>query len=188
MDDKFMVIDVYWMVLNEENRQYLMGLCGDNRYRVIDPEELLLGMPECLQQRSFAHKVDSSLVVKRVATWPGGSSATVLMANIHRRDRNRHTGELEYDQQPFLLAHHSGESTTSASGLFINEGDWSDRTIRHWEGPGPLDALTRIRSSDINEYYPGSGVIHSTEGDIIDLYDTRYRYTLDATINLMQRE
>jgi len=182
-----MVLNVYWMELNEENRQYLMGLCGENRYRIVDPDELLPGMPDSLQQRSFAHKVDPSLVVKRVVTWPAGSSATVLMADIHRRDRNRITGELEYDQQPFLLAHHSGESSASASGLFVNEGDWTGRTIHHWEGTGPLDILRRIRRSDINDFYPGSGVVYDTEGDISDLYDTRYRHTLESTIDLMQR-
>lgn len=183
-----MVMDIYWISMNEDTRNYLMDLCGQNRYRVVEPEELLPGLPECLQQYSFSSKLSSSLVVNKYAPWPGGSTATVVMADIHRVDTNRRTGAIEYDQQPFLLAHHSGESTASDSGCFVNEGDWTDRTIRHLEGLEPLDILGRIGESGINNYYPGSGTIDSFEGPIEELYDTRYASTLNATLDLMRRD
>lgn len=179
-----MTMDIYWIELDEQRRNYLMGLCGDNRYRIVEPDELTYGLPDSLQQYSFARKIGPSLVVKKIATWPGGSSATVLLADIHRYD----AGGYEYDQQPFLLAHHSGESTASASGMFINEGDWADRTIRHWTGPGPLETLTQINNSGIDEYYPGNGIATSRGGDISDLYNTTYRHTLENTIHLMRRD
>jgi len=113
-----------------------------------------------------------------LAYFPNGSSATVVVTDLHRLD----SGGYEIDQQPLILAHYSGASTPSASGMFINEGDWKGRTICHWTEPKPLDVLTEIKRSGINDYYPGSGVVYKAEGPIEELFDTTYKHTLDFTI------
>jgi hypothetical protein len=174
--------DIHWMKLNKQRRNGLMGVCGDNRFRAIEPYEIIPLLPDDLQQSDYSRTLDTSLVVKRVVPWYGTSTATVLMADLHRRD----TGGYEIDQQPFLLAHISGASTPSDSGMFVNEGDWTGRTIRHFTGATPLDVLLQISNSDINNYYPGSGVIHDVEGSIDILFDTTYRHTLEYTLDLMR--
>ena len=40
----------------------------------------------------------------------------------------------------------------------------------------------------MSDFYPGNGVATNIEGNISDLYNTSYRYTLENTIDLMRRD
>lgn len=176
-----MTLDTYWYRLDEQKRDNLVGLCGDDRYCIVEPDVIIPCLPDELYQESYIHKLDPCLVVKKVAPWREESSATFVMADLHRRD----TGGYEIDQQPFALVHISGTSTPSPSGMFVNEGNWTGRTIHHFTGPTPLQGLLQIATSGMNNFYPGSGIVHNVEGNISDLYNTNYGHTLNYVIGLM---
>lgn len=176
-----MALDVYYMGLNEERRKNLIGICGDDRYQIVQPSEIIPILPDELQQESYIRNLDTSLVIKKVAPWPDVSSGTVIVADIHRRD----TGGYEIDQQPFIMAHYSG-ALPGPSGVFVNEGDWTGRTIRHFTGQTPIEVLSQISTSGINNYYPCSGAVYNSEGNVADLYNTTYSHTLDVAIDLMR--
>lgn len=176
-----MTLDTYWFPLTQPKRDYIMGLCGEERYRIVEPEVIIPALPDGLNKDSYVRKLDPCLVIKKVAPWHGQSTATVVVTDLHRRDE----GGYEIDQQPFALVHISGMSTPSPSGMFINEGDWQGRTIQHFTGQTPLQGLLEIATSGMNNYFPGSGTVCNMEGNITDLYNTDYNHTLNYVIKTM---
>jgi hypothetical protein len=169
--------NMYWFELTEPKRDYILGLCGDDRYRIVEPQVIIPALPDGLNQDSYTRKLEPCLVVKKLAPWHGESTATVVVADLHRRD-----GYYEIDQQPFALVHFSGMSTPSPSGVFIHEANWPGRTIQHYIGPTPLQGLEQIATSGMNNYFPGSGKVYCVEGNISDLYDTTYNHMLNYVI------
>jgi len=139
-----------WLTISEANIQALSGICPPGEFRTLKGQEI----PTGILPTSLSNKFDSVFVM--ASGTPNGN--VVYMLNGNRVDQPK--GEI--DQQPFGIVL-KGDGKIS-SGVLIQHGDWSERTIKP-----PAAFWDQVNDSGIGNYYPISIMPNSNSGRLEDL-------------------
>ena len=158
-----MKVTRYTIIKEDYNK--LRELCPLNTYRVFDPDQIPISLPPELLDKSF----------KAVVVGSGDMYNAVYMINLLRVDRSA------VDQQPLIIAYHSGDEGIDLTGGFIQHGDWEGRTIY------PSTAFFQaIESSGIKEHYPYVGVPEKDHGNIVELTPDSHRHAFWYGIKMIK--
>lgn len=127
---------------------HLQEVCPLNTFRTVDPNQVPLSLPSDLCSKSF----------KAVVVGSGDTANAVYMVNLLRVDKSA------IDQQPLIIAYHSGDDGVSLTAGFIHHGSWDGRTVYPEKG-----FFHAIEGSGITGYYPYVGVPKKEFGSIDEL-------------------
>ena len=169
---------IKWLEIKEDTVEDWINLCSENSFKIVEPNEILDYLPNPLQT-GYARKLDTSIIINKVAPFSDGtSSATYIIADLHRLDK----GGYVIDQDPYIMASVSGEDSPRPSGAFFLHGEWPDRTFEpDWSLNEPNQVLSNIYQSGIDRYYPSPTLIYQS-GPITKLDNTIYQNTIEHTL------
>jgi hypothetical protein len=167
---------IKWLPIEKQRVNDWMQLCPENSFQIVEPNEILTLLPHSLQT-GYARKLDTSIIINKVAPFGHGvSTATFVIADLHRLDK----GGYVIDQDPYIMASVSGEENPRTSGAFFLHGDWKDRTFEpDWSSDAPNQVLSNINASGIDRFYPSSVILSGKRGDITTLDKTIYQNTIE---------
>lgn len=146
----------------------LKGECPINTFKVFDPSQIPLSLPLELLDKSL----------KVVVMGSGDSANAVYMVNLLRVDQPKNA----IDQEPLIIAYHSGDSGVDLTAGFIHHGSWEGRTS--YPGTGFFQA---IEGSGIMNYYPYAGVPDEEYGSIMELRPNSHNYAFRNGVKFIKK-
>lgn len=170
---------IKWLKIERDRVNDWIDFCPENSFKVAKPDEILDFLPAPLRT-GYAKKLDTSIIINKVAPFNKGfSSATYVIADLHRLDK----GGYVIDQDPYVMASVSGEDSPRPSGAFFLHGEWGSRTFEpDWSLSAPNQVLSNIYQSGIDRYYPTPTRIYQESGPISKLDNTIYQNTIEYTL------
>jgi len=149
--------------------QQVTEICPLNGFVAVNPDKIPLALPAGLLDKC----------IKAVVVGSGDVTNAVYMVNFLRAD----TGNNAVDQEPLIIAYHSGDTGVDLTAGFIHHGSWEGRTV--YPGTGFFQA---IEGSGISEYYPYVGVPDKEQGNISELAPDSHKQAFWNGVKIIKAE
>lgn len=153
----------------KEDYNKLHDFCSLNFFKRVNPSQIPISLPSELIDKSIGAVIVGS----------GDMKNAVYMINFSRADRSVYA----VDQEPFLVAYHSGDVSISLTAGFVHHGNWQGRTI--YPGAGFFQTITR---SGIMNYYPYLGMPEKEYGSITELTPDSQRLAFWNAVRMIKND